>query len=330
MSTAAPETIRTEGYGGTDVAVLLLGKVYKRTPVDVYLDKIDRGVPFKESKRMKAGKALEAGIAELWADEHSVQVRRCNQPITKGLLRGNIDRRIVRRPREGLEIKLSSADGWGPDGGEKVPPPVLAQCATYITIDEAECWNIGAFLFGEFGPDLHSFVVPRDEDLCSHIIEVVDEFDGKHVKPRVPPTPQSEDECKRLWARVNNESETLVLEDTLRIMRDFELAKAQRKAMEKIEGDFKLQLLLHMEDQALGTKIDAGVNEKGRVLMSWKEQNKWSLNQERLQRDRPEIFEEYRENHPHRVLRVLKAGKQAAEALYECDVFEAQMGKWDD
>jgi predicted phage-related endonuclease len=327
--TAAPETIRTEGYGGTDVAVLLLGKVFGRTHVDIYLDKTAQSKPFKETKRMKAGKLFEEPIAQLWADEHGVQVRRCNKPVTRGLLRGNIDRKITHRPRQGLEVKLSSADGWGTDDTEKVPPPVLAQCATYITIERAELWHVAAFLYGEFGPDLHSYVIPRDDDLCDHIIDVVDEFDVRYVKPGIAPEPQTEEEAKRLWARTNNESETLVLEDTLRIMRDFELAKAHRKAAEKIEGDFKMQLLLHMEDKALGTKIDAGVNEKGRVLMSWKEQDKWTLNQETLKRDHPDIFEACRENNPHRVLRVLKAGKLAAEALFECDAFDAQLAKWD-
>ena len=155
----AMEMDRTQGVGGSDMSALLGCETYKvdgipRNSLHIYLEKVGEAPPRKPTLAMRLGNRFEDGIAQEWAEEHGLKVRRKNIPIVAPghpLLRGHVDRMIV-GTGEGLEVKASAAEGWGEEDTDQIPPNLLPQIHHYLTaMPSAPRWRIAALLWGQYG-----------------------------------------------------------------------------------------------------------------------------------------------------------------------------------
>ena len=197
---AQTQDYRRDHMGATDFAPILDIDPY-RTRLDVYLEKRGEAEPITETEAMFWGKDLEERICRRWSVRNNKKIRRRNQRIIHPKhpwLGGHIDRDVVGLP-EGLEAKLSSADGWGPDGSADIPEHYVPQPHICMAVTGAERWNVTALLWSFGPPKQQDYVIERDEELIGILIEAGERFMMDHVRKGVPPDPTSSDQASKLW-----------------------------------------------------------------------------------------------------------------------------------
>jgi putative phage-type endonuclease len=258
---------RRKGIGGSDIAAII-GASPWRTPVDIYLDKIDESPPDEkagQSERMEWGTLLEPVVATKAASVLDQRWQRVNRQIhdpQRPWAMGNIDRAIVaagtraRIGSDGLlagalgiaEVKTAgerSADEWGDDNEPLVPTHYQAQGQWYLGIARASrC--VFACLIG--GQRLVLRTIERDEELFAHMLEQGERFWTEHVLKRRPPPPRTAADALRLWPRhvqgitVDASSNAAMLEqiNNLRALRAD--AKALAEAITASEDTLKLAM----------------------------------------------------------------------------------------
>ncbi len=316
--TAAKKMDRTQGLGGSDMAAILGVETYKvgdepKNALHVYLEKIGESPPRESTLAMRLGVRFEDGIAQEWAADNGVKVRRRNLPVISPdhpWMRGHVDRMIV-GTGEGLEVKASSTDGWGEEGTNDIPINMLPQIHHYLTaLPKAPRWRIAALLWNNFGPPaLCSYVVERDEEMSGILIRAGERFMQEHVEPRIPPTPTSSDQASLLWKRAVEGKKVRVTVNVLISLARLEAAKVEQKAATADRKAHELVLKVHLEE------ADLGVDEEDKPLYTWKEQSQDRFDEARLKLDKPEIHAEFRKTLTFRKLHVTKRGKAAAEQV---------------
>lgn len=244
---------RKSGIGGSEVAALLGISPWK-TALDVYLDKIGEAAPTAENESMRIGTALEQFVADRFEQETGRKTSRFNGLLQVGHCIGNVDRLVVPegarlgshqneiRTDELLECKTSSHD-W-----DEVPPHYLAQVQHYMGLDPHFRKATVACLFLGFDKRFQTYEVERDDGLIKSMQEAVEAFWRDHVEARVPPAPQTEEDCRRLW--LAHEPGKVVEADELiaDIARDFMEVSQKIKTLEEENSRRKEQLMSVMGD----------------------------------------------------------------------------------
>lgn len=320
--TAVEQTMdRTQGLGGSDMAALLGVETFKidgvpKNKLHVYLEKIGEAGEQEETEAQFWGTELEDKIAKRWADVNGLEVRRRNAAVpceAHPWLRGHIDRKIVGR-HEGVEIKLSSKDGWGQEGTDEIPENYLPQVHTYLTCTGWERWHIAALLWGRFGPPkLHHYVVERDEEWSGILIEAGERFKRDHWDPRIPPGPESSAQASRLWRRVDPDKIVTCTEDDLRLIGEREALKNQTRGLDKRIKNIELKLKERLEHAPALVDKDKNVQLKYEVEFSRR------FSTDRFQQIEPDMYAEHVLTTHSRTLRVTKPGKEAAKAVLAAD-----------
>lgn len=312
--TAQPEQTqeyRRDHLGGSDLANIL-GIGFK-DPIDVYLEKIGEAEPQEETEAMFWGKDLEDRICRRWATRNGKKIRRHNQRIVHPdhpWLGGHIDRDVVGLP-EGLEAKLSSADGWGEDGSADIPEMYVPQPHIYMAITGAERWNVTALLWSFGPPEQKDYVIERDEEMIGMLIEAGERFMVDHVRKRVPPDPTSSAAASKSWRQSQAGITEEITPKVLQAMGDLVVVKEDQKLIEAHRDSLELILKTHLEN------AESSVDEAGKPLLSWKSQSAKRFKQKKFEEDEPELFAKYVGSTSYRVLRILKAGKTAAAMVTE-------------
>jgi putative phage-type endonuclease len=316
---------RTRGLGGSDMAAILGMDGFGRTPLDVYLTMIGEAEPIEETEPMFWGRELEDVVAKRWASIHGVEVRRKNDPVIHPKhkwMRGHIDRIITGRKDEGLEVKVSSADGWGEEGSADIPDHYLPQVHHYMTAKGAVRWHV-AVLLCRFGPPtLRSYVIERDDEISDGLILRGEEFIHNHVEPRIPPDPESSEQANRLWRRAVTGKRVIVPETTVATIAYLQLTKERQKELKTERDNLELALKTHLKTADHGI-FDAGADESGEAIYTWKEQSQNRFDQKRLQQERPDIYEEFVKKITFRKLNITKHGKELAAREFSIQEKEA-------
>lgn len=263
---------RRNGLGGSDVAAILGLSPFK-TPLDVYLDKIGEGRPFKETKRQRRGSALEPLILRKFEEHMGIQIDRLPmlQSERHPFMLANLDGRMP----EGqiVEAKCAwSTEGWGEDGSSEVPAYYQTQACHYFAVTGAEVCFFPV-LFGMDGldwapvetpagivwspviaddADFRIFTVTRDEAFVADVVEAERAFWHEHVLARVPPAPTSREDALKLWARDNGKA--IEVDETIaaQVAKLKEL-RAQQKALKEQDEYIVDQLAIAFGDAAVIT-----------------------------------------------------------------------------
>jgi len=303
---------RRDHIGASDFAAILNIDPY-RDAIDLYLEKRGEGNPITETEAMFWGKDLEDRICRRWAVRNNKKIRRRNQRIVHPKhpwLGVHIDRDVVGLP-EGLEAKLSSADGWGTDGSADIPEHYVPQPHICMACTGAERWNVTALLWSFGPPKQQDYVIERDEEMIGMLIEAGERFMVDHVRKGVPPDPTSSDQANKAW----RQSQAGVCEETtpevLKAMADLLIEKDVLKAHKARCDSLELILKAHLEN------AESSVDEEGQPLFSWKSQASRRFEQKRFQEEHPELYSEFVGINSYRVLRILKRGKEAAKMITE-------------
>jgi len=185
-------TLHRQGIGGSDIAAICGYSRFRRTAVDVYMEKMGMLLEESETQAQRAGKRLEAAIAEIFAEETGLQTVK---PAYPGIYRhpvdtwrqGSPDRFVVLSEREtaGLEIKLvglHDAHAWGRTA-DGVPYDPLFQSHWYLDVFGFDRW----FVVGQIGTESRIYELRRAPDFEAELRARGHEFWFTHVLPKIPP-----------------------------------------------------------------------------------------------------------------------------------------------
>ncbi len=234
---------RMQGIGGSDVAAIC-GMSRYRSPMNVYLDKIGELPPLDDNPKMKAGRMLEPLIADWFAEETGLKVRRQNaifQHREHPFMLANIDR-WVPGENAGLECKNTSEYSSADWEGVEAPAEYIMQCNHYMAVTGADRWYL-AVLIG--GWNFQFRLIERDDDLIRMLIDVEREFWNEHIVAKVPPSfsHQDTEHLALLYPESDPESfVNLPEEQAWPIMQKFFEARKAIKAAEEQEETAKNQI----------------------------------------------------------------------------------------
>lgn len=178
---------RRQGITGTDIAGLMGISNYK-SPMSIYLDKVNPPPPEESSVPMRLGNMLEEPIAKFWCEENKgYVVRSINTTIVHpefSFVRCNIDRHIVKPVEELLECKLVGMGKTGEWKEDKLPDEYFLQVQWQMHTTGLKRCHIAAIVGGT---KFEQRVVEYNEKLCAELHKLAHDFWHKHVLACNPP-----------------------------------------------------------------------------------------------------------------------------------------------
>jgi putative phage-type endonuclease len=283
--------LRRTSIGGSDVATILGFNKYK-SPYQLWLDKtgqieIDASDP---SEAAYWGNVFEKTVAEEFMRRTGAKVRNDNHMYFHReyeFLSANVDRQVVGENAI-LECKTASmflSDKWE---GENIPDQYIFQVQHYLNVlDKAYAYI--AVLVG--GQKFQWKRIERDQELIDIIQERLIAFWEINVKQNVaPPIDGSQavtDFLKERYANSEAGKEITLassFDETISLLNE---AKAAKKTVEETISLYENQIKL-----ALG-EADAEIGITPTNLIYWKPVITNRLDTKTLQKEQPDIYEQY-------------------------------------
>lgn len=290
---------RRKALGGSDVGAILGLNPY-RGPVAVWADKLGKTDDQPDNEAMRQGRDLEAYVAERFAEASGFQVQRYNYLLRDNAnhVSGNIDRRVVGM-KAGLECKTASALSESRFKGGAFPSSYYAQCCTYMAITGWERWYLAVIVLGRSLTIYQMTTIDGDAcpDWCENSVYVSAE------------ELQAIRDVARNWWETYVATETMPPPDGTASTADT-LTTIYRGGGGEVkllrEGDLDTYFALRAQIDSLQAQADAikqacmadmGDAEKatcGQYSISWKPQQRRTLDTKRLQKDNPSLnLEDY-------------------------------------
>lgn len=290
---------RKNYIGGSDCAAILGVSKY-RTPLSVYLEKKGELITEDISDKIcvKLGNKLEQAVAELFSEETGLEVRKANDTFFHKdfpFLAANIDRKITGE-RSGLEIKTTNSFSKKELSNGEIPNEWLCQCWHYMAVTGYEKWYL-AILVGN--NDFYIHVLHRDEELLSQLIKKEvnfwENYFLKDIRPAEMISDKDSETISRLFPRsIKNEIElNLDFYDSVKKIKTLE---AKAKEIESTIEETKNKLKFALGENESGTLGD--------IKVSWKSQEKKSLDGNLVKEMAPEIYEKCIKTTSYRVMRI--------------------------
>jgi putative phage-type endonuclease len=280
MSTPETPTLfeRTQGLGGSDVAVLL-GLSSFKTPVQLWAEK--RGLPsmqtHDESLVLRLGHHLEPFIATEFERLQGLKTHGHPAPLFHPdypMFYGHIDRFVTQpgKPAWGpdgrlltdsiLECKSANAfarSQWGEEGSDQMPAAYLLQVIWYLAITGCKRAYVAALV----GQKLHCYEVYRDLSLEAMVLQKAKHFWDEHIVKGIPPAVSERCDVQLLYPQGDAERCKEADEGLYQILADYRALAEQSRAVEAQAESLKLRL-----QDAMGEACT--LTFKGDVLATWK------------------------------------------------------------
>ena len=277
---------RKRGIGGSDAGAVCGLNPY-RTAIQVYYDKTSEEIEEIDNEAMRQGRELEEYVARRFCEASGKKVRRANALFydeKNPFMLADVDRMIVGE-NAGLECKTASpymADQWK-EGS--IPVSYQIQCYHYMAVCGADAWYIAVLIYGR---EFKYYRIERDDEVIENLIRIEKEFWNDHVLSRVIPDPDGSKTADLAIAERFRETQgtTILLsgfDERLRRRQEL-LTVMEHMETEKRQIDQELKIYLGNAETA--------ENEHYRV--SWKNVSRSSLDEKRLKKEEPEIYEKYR------------------------------------
>ena len=283
--------LRRTSIGGSDVATILGFNKYK-SPYQLWLDKtgqieIDASDP---SEAAYWGNVFEKTVAEEFTKRTGAKVRNDNHMYFHreyDFLSANVDRQVVGENAI-LECKTASmflSDKWE---GENIPDQYIFQVQHYLNVLDKEYAYIAVLVGGQ---KFQWKRIERDQELIDIIQERLIAFWEVNVKQNVaPPIDGSQaatDFLKERYANSQAGKEITLassFDETISLLNE---AKAAKKTVEETISLYENQIKL-----ALGEE-DAEIGITPTNLIYWKPVTTNRLDTKMLQKEQPDIYEQY-------------------------------------
>lgn len=289
---------RTKYLGGSDVAGIL-GISPWRTPLDVYLDKIQpRTGPIDPAKQriFTRGQRMEPYVIDLLAEEAGLEIvgrgNRYRDPV-HDFLAAEIDAEAA--TGENIEIKTVSpfkAKEWGEVQTDAIPVHYTAQAMHGLMVTGRQTCVFGVLIGGD---DFRIYRVERDDETIEAIREKEVEFWGR-IQRLEPPEATAVSDVLRMFERdagtgIEADGKVVAAFNELREM------KGRLKLLELQIENAEDAIKLFMQDHATLT-----IN--GLPVLTWKTQKSSRFDQAAFKDTHPALFEQFKKTTESRVFRL--------------------------
>jgi len=292
--------IRKTGIGGSD-APPILGVSKFKTPLDIFLDKLDNNI--QEQKLTPAqewGNKLEPVIIQKFMEETGFNCVLANNTFRhpkNNFMLANVDA-LIPEQNAILECKTTNAykaKEWSDEGGDNIPDEYLIQCAHYAEVLDVPLVYI-AVLIG--GNDFRIYNYNRNEKLGNVIIGKEKEFWEKNVIAKEPPLPTNSQDVIKLWQHQVNGSSKIATTEIITHLEDLKIINSQMKALKKIRDEKSLEILNFMQE------AEVLINEVGQPLATWKMQQYNRFNNDLFKVENPNLYRQYTKQSQSRIFRL--------------------------
>ncbi|UOQ46507.1 YqaJ viral recombinase family protein [Halobacillus salinarum] len=280
---------RNKGLGGSDAGAIA-GLNKWKSPIVVYMEKIGEAPDTKPTNEEAAywGNVMEETVAKEFTRRTGLKVRKRNailqHPEHEWML-ANVDRLIVGK-NEGLECKTASEylkDEWD---GEEVPGAYLLQCQHYMAVTGADAWWIAVLVGG------NKYIykkIKRDEELIDYLISIEKDFWNEHVVKQKPPeidgSRASNELIKAMYPDSDPELELELDTNAEQLLQSLNQMKDEMDELKTLKSKYENQL-----KQTLG---DAEKGFTNQFIVTWKSQERRTVDSKRLKKEKPDIYEAY-------------------------------------
>lgn len=288
MERAAWLKLRRQGIGGSDAAAILGLNPYK-SPLAVYADKRGLSDDAPDTETLRQGRDFEAYVADRFAEETGLRVRRCNQilqhPQYPWML-ANVDR-LVTGERAGLECKCVGIGNRVDFEGGAVPPTFYWQCMHYLAVTGLDRWYLAVLPLGRWVAP-YIFEITRDETQIDELTAREEAFWTDHVLAGVPPLPMGSEADEAVLSLVCEQH-----------------AQDEIVAIPEMDADLDLMAALQADRRALDAQIEAieqrvkmrmGAAERAsgnRWRVDWKNVESRRLDSKCLQVQLPDVYDKF-------------------------------------
>lgn len=277
---------RKKGIGGSNAGAVCGFNPY-RTAIEVYQDKTSKEIEEFDNEAMRQGREFEDYVARRFTEATGKKVRRANAMYfdeNHPFMLADVDRMVVGE-NAGLECKTASpylTDKWE-DG--KIPMHYQLQCYHYMSVMNAEAWYIAVLIYGK---EFKFYRLDRDEELIADLRRIEEDFWRNHVEKGIMPSPDGSKLADSVIAEYFKESMPVTVplngfnEKLKRRQELMEVISRMDTEKKQIEQELKLYM-----GEAEGAEND-------NYTVSWKTFCTNKLDVERLKKEKPEIYEEFR------------------------------------
>jgi putative phage-type endonuclease len=290
---------RSTYLGGSDVAPIL-GISPWRTPLDVYLDKIQPRKEETDPGRLKVlnrGKRMEPYVIDLLAEETGLEIiRRGERYLDPDLdfIAAEIDAEAA--TGENIEIKTVSpfkAREWGEEQSDEIPLHYAAQAMHGMMVTSREVCVFGVLIGGD---DFRVYRIERDDVTIDAIRQKEIEF-WSRIQARQAPEPSTVSDVFRLFGTKDS---GLAVETSESLQADVIALKSLKDDAKRLGAQIDLReerIKLHMADASILTM-------NGKPVLTWKEQASKRFDQSAFKADQPELYEKFIKTVTSRVFRL--------------------------
>ena len=291
MLTDEQKAARLNFITGSDAGVIVGVNKYKNR-VDLYLEKIGakEQEDISDKSYVMAGNFLEPAIADWFT--HVTGWETITEPEMlihphHTWMAGNIDRRILGRPGEILEIKTSSQPkDWGDEWTAEIPEQYLMQVAHYCAVTDSHTCYI-AVLF--HGIDFRIYKYERNERLERNLIEAERKFWEEHILKEVPPEPLTAKEVISLRATVNTGGMAIATDEIDSLYWQYMNLDRESDRIAESMKSIKDRLCTYIGSNEI--LLDGA----GNPLVTWKLSVSTNFNKAKFKKDYPNVYPLYEE-----------------------------------
>jgi len=249
---------RRKGIGGSDISAILGLSKYS-SPYDVWRQKVlDERI--EENEFMTAGKYLEQGIADRFADATGFEVVKPDFEMAWSkeypIFFGSADRIVISDKGKSI-LEIKSTQLWI----EEMMPEWVVQSQYYAgLLKYNNCFN--AWLIRGFKFDYRE--LEADKEIFEMCIAKGTEFWNNYVIPKIEPPPiNSQDIINLYYGKLNGKSITATPE-IQKYITELKIIMAQKKDYKEKEETKKEQLKMIMQD------AEYLLDSVGKELITWK------------------------------------------------------------
>ena len=288
---------RRTGIGGSDAAAVI-GLNPFRSRIEVYADKMGMMPEKEDTESMRLGRDLEDYVAHRFCEATGKKVRRNNFMWCHDEHRcmiADVDREVIGE-NAGLECKTTQAWGGKVIMKGEIPLTYYVQCMHYMAVMGYDRVYLAVLIFGK---GFFHFTIERDEDEIAALVAAETAFWRDHVEAGISPDPDGSQSAEQavdaIWGNRAQEDELLMFDfsDDMRELCD--LAAAE-KEIKRRKDAIKQRL-----QAALGEHM---VGSSDRYVITWRPQERSSIDSRRLYRERPDIYREYLTTSSTRIFKI--------------------------
>lgn len=301
------------GIGGSDAASVLGLNPYKSS-VSVYIEKVDyiHGVSMSDKNingckkdssneevnyRMELGNKLEDFVANEFSLKTGLKVRNVN-----GILKNdkypfaiaNIDRAVVGE-KAFLECKVTNSFNKK-EWIKTIPIHYKIQMNHYMAVTGASHCYVAVLIGNE---ELVIHKIERDEDLIEEIMKLEEIFWNNCILGNELPMPDGSSDYSKTLDTLYKDSkcEELILFEAEKILERYDEVVKIYKDFEKEKKAIEQYLKLQMQNYEIAYVGDRKI--------TWKKQERNSIDTTRLKKEHPEIVAGYMKTTTSRVLKII-------------------------